>query len=251
MRIYLPVLTFHAIDDEPGATSFAPQMFQYVMETLRRSGFRTLRLDQAVSMLVHGEPFPERGVVITFDDGYQSVYDIAFPLLRRYRMSATVFLTIGDGKTFSPDGRLPSWEGRAMLHWEEIRTMHREGIEFGAHTLTHPALPKLALEEQEREISESKKRIEQALNAPVTSFAYPYGRYDFLSRDLVRQYFDCACTDRLGLVSVKSDRYALERVDVYYLRTRRSFALISSAFFPWYVRVRSIPRRFRRALQRT
>lgn len=251
MRTSLPLLTFHAIDDRPSVISFPTQLFQHAVERLWRGGYRTLRLEEAATMLRQREPFPERSVVITFDDGFQSVYDLAFPILRRYHMSATVFLTVGCKATLDPEERLPVWEGRAMLAWNEIREMYREGIDFGAHTLTHPHLPRLTFEEMEKEIRESKNRIETVLNAPVTAFAYPYGRYDFHSREIVRRYFDCACSDRLGLVSMNSDRYALERIDAYYLKTRRLFGLMFNPLFPWYLRARSLPRGVRRALQRS
>ncbi len=187
--------------------------------------------------------------MITFDDGYQSVYDEAFPVLQRYGTPATVFLTVGEKWAAQPGVRLPGLEGRSMLSWQEIREMQRSGITFGAHTLTHPDLTRLPAERVESEICESKAIIEDALSAPVTCFAYPFGRYDRQSCEIVRQHFASACSDTLGLVTADSDRYALERVDAYYLRTDRSFDVVLTRLFPWYIRVRSIPRRIRRALE--
>ena len=128
--------------------------------------------------------------------------------------------------------------------------MQRRGIEFGAHTLTHPDLTRLSAAQVAIEMSASKDRIEESLGTPVTSFAYPFGRYDAQSRRIAQEYFGCACADTLGLLSSRSDPYALERVDAYYLRTSRLFALMVSELFPWYVVARNIPRRLRRALQR-
>ena len=136
-----------------------------------------------------------------------------------------------------------------MLSWHEIREMHRCGIEFGAHTLTHPDLTCLPPERAKAEVCNSKAVIEDGLSAPVSCFAYPYGRFDRVSRDIVSQHFACACSDKLGLMTAGSDRYALERVDAYYLRTDRLFSLLTKKSFPWYVQARSIPRRLRRAFQ--
>jgi len=220
------------------------------MARLHENGFRTLSLLDAVDCLRRGMPFPDRAFVITFDDGYQTVYEEAFSVLQRYGMSATVFLTVGDIGTAKPAGRLPPLDGRSMLSWREIQEMQRSGITFGAHTLTHPDLTWLPDDRLEAEVCGSKRVIEDALGAPVACFAYPYGRYDQRSRELVRRHFACACSDKLGLVTPRSDLYALERVDAYYLRTDQLFGLQVTRWFPWYIRARSIPRRIRRACLR-
>ena len=135
-----------------------------------------------------------------------------------------------------------------MLAWQEIRDMRRSGIDFGAHTRTHPDLTRLSLDQVETEICDSKTTIEDALDAEVACFAYPYGRYDRRSREIVRQHFACACSDKLGLIKAHSDLYTLERVDAYYMRTDRSFDLMLTRLFPLYIKTRSIPRRIRRAV---
>src|SRR3990172_6758680 len=199
MASSIPVLTFHALDYSTEVTSFSPQMFQRGMVKLHDSGYQTQSLLKAVDCLRQGKPFPERSFVITFDDGYQTVFDEAFPVLQRYEMSATVFLTVGHNRIPMPSDGLPSLEGRSMLSWEEIREMQRSGIDFGSHTLTHPDLSRLPFERIEAEICNSKAIIEDALSAPASCFAYPYGRYDHRSREIVQQHFACACSDKLGL----------------------------------------------------
>ena len=244
----LPILTFHALDDQPSVTSFSPQVFRRGIARLHENGYWTLSLTEAVDRLRRGQPFPKRSIVITFDDGYQSVYEEALPVLRDYGMCATVFLTVGESEAAGAVGRLPSLGGRSMLSWSEIREMSKIGFSFGAHTLTHPDLTRLPVDRVEAEICRSKAVIEDALGNPVNCFAYPYGRYDQRSRDIVRQHFVCACSDKLGLTTSSSDLYALERVDAYYLRTDRLFDVMLTRLFPWYIVARSIPRRIRRAI---
>jgi peptidoglycan/xylan/chitin deacetylase (PgdA/CDA1 family) len=249
MGAFLTILTFHTIDGQSSATSFSPQVFQRSMAKLSEKGYRTLSLVQVANCLRRGVPFPDHSLVITFDDGYQSVYDEAFPVLQRYGMSATVFLTVGRKGLRHPTDRLPSLHGRSMLAWREIREMQRWGIDFGAHTLTHPDLSRLSTEQIETEIRESKAIIEEALATPVTCFAYPYGRYEARSHEIARRHFVAACSDSLGLVTATSDPHALERVDAYYLRTDALFDLMLSGLFPWYIGGRSLPRLIRRAIQ--
>ena len=127
--------------------------------------------------------------------------------------------------------------------------MQQSGIDFGAHTLTHPDLTHLPLDRVKAEVCDGKAIIEDALSAPVPSFAYPYGRYNDQVRDMVREHFSCACSDELGLVRQGSDLYALQRVDAFYLRSDCLFSIMPTRYFPWYIRVCSVPRRVRRAFQ--
>jgi peptidoglycan/xylan/chitin deacetylase (PgdA/CDA1 family) len=230
--------------------AFPPRLFRDGMARFDEWGFRTLGLPDVVGYLKDRTPLPERSVLLTFDDGYRSVYDEAFPVLRRHGMRATVFLTVGTSGGTDPDRRLPSLSGRAMLSWGEIREMRDAGIEFGAHTLTHPDLTLLESAQIEREIGDSKAIVEDALGGPVSSFAYPYGSYDRRSRDVARRHFACAFSDTLGLIGDRSDPHALERVDAYYLRGGPLFDLMQTGLFPWYVRVRAVPRRLRRSIHR-
>jgi len=255
MAASLPVLTFHALDGagradrSPSVISFSPRAFRRGMARLHENGYQTPSLLEAVDCLRRGAPFPDRAFVITFDDGYQTVYDEAFPVLQRYGLSATVFLTVGEKGAAKLSGPLPSLNDRSMLSWRQIREMQQWGIAFGAHTLTHPDLTRLPIDRIETEVCDSKAIIEDALGARVDSFAYPYGRYDHRSCEIVQQHFTCACSDELGLINASSAPYALERVDAYYLRSDRLFDVMLTKLFPWYIRGRSIPRRLRRAVQ--
>ena len=245
---HLPILTFHTVEKGSEAICFPPQVFHRGLERLHASGYRSLSLFEVAGWLRQGGPPSAPALAITFDDGYQSVYDEAFPALQRYGLTATVFLTVGDAPVPRPGQRLPSLSGRTMLSWGEIREMRRAGITFGAHTLTHPDLTRLPADRVEAEIRGSKAAIEEALGEEIHCFAYPYGRYDAHSREIAQQLFDCACSDRLGLATAGSDPHALERVDAYYLRTDRLFGLVTTGLFPWYILARRLPRQIRRAL---
>jgi peptidoglycan/xylan/chitin deacetylase (PgdA/CDA1 family) len=251
MAASLPILSFHSLDDQSSNISFSPRVFQRGMARLHEKGYQTISLLEALNFLRQGMPFPERSLVITFDDGYQTVYDEAFPILQRYSMSATVFLTVGERGMTKVKGVLPPLEGRSMLSWHNIREMHQWGITFGAHTLTHPDLTQLPLDQAVSEIYDSKSIIEDALGSPVTCFAYPYGGYNDYIRELVRQYFLCACSVKFRLVTARSDLYLLERIDACYFRTDLLFGVILTGWFPSYVWARNIPRSLRRAFQKS
>jgi peptidoglycan/xylan/chitin deacetylase (PgdA/CDA1 family) len=252
----LTILTFHALDDARTVISFSPALFERLVRMLRTRGYQVMSLTDAAVDLRRGVAFPERPLVITFDDGYRSVFQVAFPILREHALPATVFLAVGDPEdasrrgTSDPGARLPSMEGLPMLSWGEIREMQCGGMNFGAHTLTHPDLTRLPPSCIEREMVTSKVVLEEILGEPVTGFDYPFGRYNARSLQLARQHFACAVSDRLGIAYPGSDIHALPRVDGYFLGHRRLLDLLAKPWFPWYIRACSVPRTARRGMLR-
>jgi len=89
-----------------------------------------------------------------------------------------------------------------MLSWDEVREMSTNGISFGAHTVNHPVLADISLEEARREILESKKTIENKIQKTVKTFAYPYGKDKDYSVDVTKIVeelgFDYACSTIRG-----------------------------------------------------
>ncbi len=120
----------------------------------------------------------------------------------------------------------------------------------GAHSLTHPDLTRLPSNQIEKEIQESKNVIEQQTGARVDSFAYPFRKHNAQCRSTARQYFLCACTDRVCLIHSKRDPHALQRLDAYCFSTRGLLNLLFSRFFLAYIRAFIIPRNLRRAIWR-
>ena len=98
--------------------------------------------------------------------------------------------------------RWPASDERAMLSWTEVREMSKHGIFFGSHTMSHPVLSDISVEEARREIFESKNIIEEQIQKPVTTFAYPYGKKedytDEVTKILIDEGFEYACTTTMG-----------------------------------------------------
>jgi len=128
------------------------------------------------------------------------------------------------------------------LNWAQVREMSENGIDIGAHTVTHPDLTQLKLEEAEREIWQSKKMIEGTLGKTVKHFAYPYGLTGFYNKQIEaivkKNGFQSICTSEYGAVTPESDVFSLKRVSM------------PNAFLPesvWKIS-RSIRRRSRSAI---
>jgi len=245
MTARVTIFTFHSVDDLGDVISYPPVLFGRLARALATGGAPVIALSDAVSGLRGEGPLPEKSVVITFDDGYRSVYERAFPVLSELGLPATVFLTAGSGVA---GDRPPPMEGRMMLSWDEVREMNRGGIDFGAHTRTHADLTQLAAPEAESEMAGSKEVLEKAIGGHVLGFAFPFGRSNDDCLRLARTHFSYACTDRLGFAGPESDLHALPRVDAYYVRAAWLVDGVGASWFPWTIRARAVPRRLRRAI---
>ena len=132
--------------------------------------------------------------------------------------SAKRFDILGELQRWAGHGTTPRQTHRALTH-QEIRQLADGGlVEIGAHTVTHPVLSAIPVAQQQQEISESKTQLEQILDQPVESFAYPYGTRDDYTRDsveIVKQTnFSCACSNFTGVVQPRTSLYELPRLVV-------------------------------------
>ncbi len=232
----IPVLMYHAFHLDRSPITLCPTKFRQQMSWLHDQGYQAISIVRLVDHLQNGASLPERSVVLTFDDGYQSVYEVAFPVLVQYGFTASVFLVAGYcGKENNWAGQPVSIPKLPLLEWGQIREMDAAGIDMGAHTVSHARLDRLSADQIHREILELKQIIADKLGHGVMSFAYPYGRYDELVKQLVRQNFAAACSARLGLVNSGSDPYDLERVEALYLQSSFIFQGIHQPWFPLYL----------------
>ncbi len=239
------ILTYHSISDGPPPLHISPALFAEQMLWLHDRA-RVVALDDVVMALLHGRPLPERTVVLTFDDGYRDFYFEAAPVLQRLRLPATVFLATafcGTESRAMPQGWRPQ---RPMLDWAQVTELAREGLQFGAHTITHPALPELEHEQANHEIAGCKLELEQRTRKKVDYFAYPFGRWSSSVRELVRRQYRAACSTGAGVVQPDCDPFALPRVDAHYLRKPAALRMLFTAPFLAYVATRRFIRRIRR-----
>jgi|SRR4051812_17078565 peptidoglycan/xylan/chitin deacetylase (PgdA/CDA1 family) len=222
VKLQIPILMYHSIsagqehEHSYYATSTTREVFAAHLDFLRANQYVALNLSQAADILASGKQLDKKFVVITFDDGFADFFEDAFPVLKEHGFTATMFLPtdyIGNSSK--------SFKGRPCLTWDQIKELHRGGIEFGSHTASHPRLVDLAPKTLETELKVSKEVIEQRLSSPVHSFAYPYAfpehRRSFTSllRDALQDAgYQQGVTTKLGIAGMGDERLFLKRLPV-------------------------------------
>jgi peptidoglycan/xylan/chitin deacetylase (PgdA/CDA1 family) len=207
-----PVIQYHKIDKPGGGVLVRggftpPRRFAKQMLYLKRRGFQFYTASELFDYYRDHETFPPNAVTITFDDGWKDNYTNAFPVLRELGIKATVFLVSSCIGAVSSKAMAAGETERAHLSREEILEMAECGIEFGSHTVNHKLLHEIATADVKFEVEESKRQIENILQKPCRTFAYPAGFYTETAKQFIA---------RAGYIAAFSTVYgANERLDIY------------------------------------
>ncbi len=193
----LPILMYHRVAPEGAAATarwrVTPEEFEEQLRYLSGEGYYSVSLDEWRLATEARRPLPGRAILLSFDDGYRDFATHAWPLLKRYGFTASMFLVADRiGGTNEWDSAMG--ETLELMDWDEILALQEEGAEFGSHTCVHPPLAGLSPAGVVRELARSRAILESRLGRPVTAFAYPYG-----ATDPVVQHLTGACGYRFGL----------------------------------------------------
>lgn len=279
-RNRLIILTYHRVfarKDPVWPYDVDAVTFEVHLQLLKQY-FNVLPLAQALDRLASGD-LPDRAVCITFDDGYADNYQVAYPLLKKYGLTATFFIATGylqngimwndvviesikhykgerldlssinlglftfetnEDRTSSIMSVLKELKYKApdmreelvrlvqkatdvkihntiMMTDVELREMHRNGMQIGAHTQSHPILSSLSDDDAYAEISQSKLYLEGVLDSPVEYFAYPNGKpvidYTQSHVEMLKALgFKAAVSTAWGFVSRQMDKFQAPRI---------------------------------------
>lgn len=172
----VPILMYHSVSEDPerGVSAYyrlavAPKVFREHMQVIKSGGFSVVSLEHAAAALRNADADLKKMVVVTFDDGFRDFQTQAWPILQQFEFSATVFLPTN----YIQDERR-RFLNRECLVWSEVRELHKAGIQFGSHTVSHPKLVTLSEEDLEEELFRSRRIIEDQIGSRVDSFAHPY-----------------------------------------------------------------------------
>ena len=234
------VLTYHSLDESASPISIAPPIFERHLSWLAEGGVRVTSLDGLMAM-----PDDQEGVAITFDDGFQNFFEVAWPRLRAYGWSATLFVVTGHM------GLANDWGGRPatgiprlpLLGWDRIAHMIEDGLQLGAHTRTHSDLTQLPIAAAAEEMTESADEIRRRTGVSPHAFAYPYGRVNPSVAALAATQFRWGLTTEFRPLARTESSMLLPRLDMFYFRRPGSVAAWGSSAFRFHVRRCALQRR--------
>lgn len=222
--IEVPILMYHSIGSPAQSRKYRrfavpSRLFADHLDGLLAAGMHTITAGQLVAAAKSGKvhDIPDRAVVLTFDDAFVDFEAEALPALLERGMVATVFVPTAF------IGRRASWldglgEGhRRHLGESELRAVHAAGIECAAHSHSHPQLDRLG---SRRELTDEVRRprwtLEDLLNEPVTTFAYPFGFHSVAVRRAVADagYLGAFRVDNVRSRPLSDDLFALPRMTI-------------------------------------
>ncbi len=204
------ILLYHHVDSStPPSTSISPEDFRLHLEYLRDNGFSVIALDTMVETLRSGERLPDKAVAITFDDGYSSIYDTAFPMLEEFAFPFTLFLSTGP---------IDSGQG-GYMNWQQVEEMSAAGILIANHLVDHPYMLEREpneddaawIERLETELLAAESSIEEHTGQAHRYLAYPYGEYDPAIVSMLKENQFTGFAQNSGAIASYSDFLALPR----------------------------------------
>ena len=219
-EVIVPILLYHHIGYSlQGETVYyvSPEAFDQQMNLLYQWGYKTISVELLARAVNQGAELPPKPIVLTFDDGGETTYTRAQPIMQRYGFTGVSYLVyhyIG----------IPRY-----MNVDQIRELYAAGWEIGSHGLSHVDLTTRP-DRQEDEIVESRRQLQALLGISVMSFAYPFGAYDSSSLGYVH-YADYLAAMGLGNESLQGQKnlFYLYRQSVEGTDSLQTFA----SLLPW------------------
>jgi len=209
----VPVLLYHRIENSKASSMVVTtKNFKQQMQFLKDNDYHVISMDQLLDYLELKTSLPPKSVVITFDDGWSSVYKNAYPILKSYGYPATVFLYtdfIGGGKA---------------LKWEQVKELSKNGFDMQCHSQSHRNLSKSKGESDfkeyfnnlHEEITGASEIISKRINKKVDLFAYPYGIVNSPTLAILEKNgYRAAFTVKRGGNPNFSNKYTIKRSMIY------------------------------------
>lgn len=231
----VPILMYHHITEDKslhGTTTISPEKFEQDMVAIKKAGYKTVSLKDLDNYVNEGTSLPENPVVITFDDGYSSNYEYAYPILKKYKMKASIFM-IG-WSTGRTTHRIEGAKFYPHFDYAQAKEMHESGlIELQNHTYDMHDPPTAERYATLRKPSESSSEyahafksdllknhqlMEQNIGNEVFAFSYPFGEYTLQSEQMLKDLqYKITLTIDPGINVIKkgdpSTLYGLKRIN--------------------------------------
>ena len=239
-RYEMPIIMYHRVVDSPDevgvhGTYVTKELFKKHMQVLKDNGYRTVTFKELAEDHLLTKRFDKgnKFVVLTFDDGYEDNYRVMFPILKEFGAKAVIFL-LSESKYNEWDVNNPHNPEKRfdLMSEEQVKEMAAYGVEFGAHTKTHPYLSSLPIEEAREQIVQCKQKLEQTYVQPFITFAYPYGDLnDEVKSEVRKAGFTFAVSTDSGEINVDSDLFQIRRIGIFPRNSMLTFRRKISGYY--------------------
>lgn len=227
----IPVIMYHRVvnnENEGGVhgTYITAKKFDEHMKYLKEHDYEPITFKELLKLNYRNRfNNGKKYIILTFDDGYEDNYKIAFPILKKYQFKCIIYLVshLNYNKwdvevPENPEKKFP------LMTWDMIKEMQEYGIEFGGHTMTHQKLAHIPFEQAKEEITKSTQFLEEKLEEKLVCFAYPYGDLNEQVKEFVRNssYSFAVATDS-GDLSFSEDLFQIRRIGIFPTNNMLSF----------------------------
>ncbi|MEJ7712637.1 MAG: polysaccharide deacetylase family protein [Pyrinomonadaceae bacterium] len=237
----IAILAYHSLDTSGSVVSIAPQTFADQVLCIADAGMRGISLQEALAYRDARGSWPERSVVLTFDDGFANFYEFAWPVLARHRFTATVFIITGHMSKDNSWAPPPAGLGtRKILSWRQaadIRECHRNRF---AHQ-DAPGFAQLFNRKNRAGDVVVARRDRRSSGRTGKQFRLPLRIYHAAAQRIVARVFRAGCTTVLKHAGADA-LHSLPRIDAYYLRSRRNFRRLLDGQLNGYLVLRRLGR---------
>lgn len=226
-NIRVPILTYHNFNPTiPGSMSITPERFESQLIWLKKNGYTVIPLQDLVQYLLgEKKTLPAKSVVITADDGWESVYRYMRPLVLKYNIPVTLFIY---PTTIS--------KGAHALTWDQLKEMQHTGLfDVQSHTYWHPNFKQEKRHRSQQsyqafvhqQLFTSKKILEEKLGTKITLLAWPYGIYDsYLEQQAAKAGYSMAFSIDDRSAKLNESNMAQPRYMIVAGRSMATFAAI-------------------------
>ena len=185
--VIIPVLMYHNLAESypkgSEGANITPKLFEEHMQGILDRGYTPIFVADYYDSVQRGEELPDNPIIVTFDDGYLSNYEIAFPILKRLNIPATIFIVTSTVGAKAGDGVVST----SHFTWAQAKEMQESGIiDIHSHSHTHRNMTQLSPAELQEELRISRYLIERNLGKNCFVFSYPFGGYNETTSNLAR-----------------------------------------------------------------
>lgn len=208
-QIRIPIFLYHYVeyiqdknDTFRAKLNITPNVFISQIQTLKDAGFTFITPADLTRAISGKKNLPKNLVILSFDDGYMDFYTDVFPILKKENVKAIAYI-------------VPDFLNRPnyMFGSQLVEIAKNPLIEIGSHTVGHVWLKDMDREQAEYQIAKSRKMLQEMLDLPIESFAYPYGAFDLQAVSLVEKAgFKNAVSTLPGINQSEENKFFLYRL---------------------------------------